>query len=214
MVALVWNAAGQRFFEAGVDKAVWYPSNGLGGVAWNGVVAVDEKNSGGERDSFYFDGVKYLDFVANEDFSATLQAFAAPVEFYANDGMKALAAGLYATQQPRSTFGFCYRTKLGNDINQDLGYKLHLVYNCTAGPSTRSNQTQSESPSPMMKSWDLETVPPPASTYKPTAHFVIDSTKTDPAKLLTLENQLYGTGLVGGTTPKLPDQATVIGYLT
>lgn len=214
MVAIVWGAAGARTYETGVDKVVLYPASGLGGVPWNGVVSINEAPDGGAKDSFYFDGVKYLDFIGGEDFAATLEAYGAPQEFAAMDGQLALAAGLYATQQPRTTFGLCYRVMVGNDQNENLGYKLHLVYGCTASPTSRTNKTKGADIDIPTRSWKIDTVPPIGGNFRPTAHFTVDSMLTPPAKLLVLENQLYGTGLVGGTTPKLPDQATVIGYLS
>lgn len=192
MSRIEWNKAGERFFEAGVDQCVLYPRLGQG-VPWNGVVAVSENASGGDLESLYFDGIKYLDVIAAEDFQATLEAYSAPAEFDASDGVKALSPGLFATQQPRKTFGISYRTLLGNDlVGQDYGYKLHIVYNCTASPAPRTNKTLAGSVEPGTRSWGLNTVPPPASTFRPTAHLVIDSTKVDPYLMENLETLLYG----------------------
>lgn len=211
MARIEWNQAGERFYEAGVDRGVLYPRQ-VAGVPWNGLVSVNETASGGETEAFYFDGVKYLDFVAAEDFSATIEAFSAPEEFAGCDGTKVLSPGLMVTQQPRYPFGLSYRTFIGNDLEgTDYGYKLHLVYNATASPSARTHRTMSDSPSLNTRSWTINTVPPAASTYKPTAHFIIDSTKVNKTKLTTLENLLYGSSTL---SPSLPTQATVISTLT
>lgn len=210
MTKLVWNAAGERLYETGVDRGVLYPRQ-VPGVAWNGLVAVNETVLGGEAQPFYFDGIKYLDFVAAEDFQATIEAYSAPEEFAGCDGTKVLSPGLLATQQPRYPFGLCYRTLIGNDlVGQDYGYKLHLVYNATAIPAGVQHQTQDDGSSVTTRSWTINTVPPMATTYKPTAHFIIDSTKVDSGKLQTLENLLYGTN---STNPQLPTQETVIATL-
>lgn len=210
MTKLLWNQPGTRFYETGVDRGVLFPKTGAG-VSWGGLISVEEPVSGGEAESYYFDGVKYLDWIANEDFQATITAFSAPKEFAVCDGAKALAPGLYATQQRRETFGLSYRTLLGNDLTEDAGYKLHLVYNALAAPTTRSNRTKSDSPDPGTLVWTVNSVPPAATTYKPTAHFVIDSTKTTTAKMTSLENLIYGTASVDSA---LPTQAAVIALLT
>lgn len=203
-----WNAPGQRLFETGVSKGVLYPKLGPG-VPWNGLVSVSEGDSGGEVENLYFEGVKRIDIIGNEDYSATIEALSAPPEFRASDGVKALAPGLFVTQQPRSTFGFSYQTLIGNDIQgTDYGYKLHIVYNATAAPSPASYKTLANGSSPDPKSWAISCVPPVASTYKPTAHFVIDSTEADPFMLENIESLLYGRV---DADPRLPSQAEVLG---
>ena len=208
-----WNKPGQRFFEAGVDQGVLYPRGGPG-VPWNGLVAVNEDSSGGDLESLYFDGVKYLDIASGEDFQATIEAYSAPAEFNASDGIKALAPGLFVTQQRRATFGLSYRALIGNDLQgQDYGYKLHIVYNCTASASARSNKTITGDISPNTRSWTINTVPPPATTFRPTAHLVIDSTLVDPYLMENLETVLYGrdeTAELPAVTPSLPTVAEVV----
>lgn len=205
-----WNKPGERFFETGVDQGVLYPRAGAG-VPWNGLVAVNESSSGGELEGLYFDGVKFRDVQASEEFQATLEAFAAPAEFAACDGTKQLAPGLFVTQQPRQSFGLSYRTLIGNDlVGTDYGYKLHIVYNCTAGPSGRNNQTIAGSLSPSTRSWSIETVPPPATNFKPTAHIVLDSTKVDPFGMQQIEALLYGHD---GGDARLPSVAEIVDIL-
>lgn len=211
MSRIEWGLPGTRFFEAGVDQGVLYPRAGAG-VPWNGLVSVDENHSGGDLEPLYFDGIKFRDFVAFEEFQATLEAYAAPAEFAACDGSRMLSPGFFATQQPRQTFGLSYRTLLGNDlVGTDYGYKLHLVYNCTAAPSSRRNQTLAGAANPSTRSWTIHTVPPPATTFKPTAHLVMDSTLIAPAKLEQVENLLYGhdTG-----DPYLPTVAELVAILS
>lgn len=206
MSRVQWNLPGEHFFEAGVDRGVFYPRLGQG-VPWNGLISVNENTSGGELESLYFDGVKYLDVVSAEDFQAELSAFAAPAAFAAADGVKAISPGLFVTQQPRQTFGLCYRTLLGNDLQgTEYGYKLHIVYNCTAAPSGRNNQTLSDSPAPNVRTWSISTVPPPATTFRPTAHLVLDSTLIDPYLMADVETLLYGRDATG-------EQAELPAYL-
>lgn len=209
MSRLTWDEVGDRVYETGVDRGVLYPAAvSAPGVPWNGLVSIQENPSGGDIEPLYYDGVKYLDFVAAEDFSATLEAFSCPVEFNECDGNKTLSPGLFATQQPRKTFGLSYRTLIGNDLDGiEHGYKLHLVYGCTAAPSPRTSGTLSGTPNPSTRSWNINTVPAPAETYKPTAHFVIDSRHLNPYTLQDLESYLYGRD---GQDPRLPTQDEVI----
>lgn len=192
MSRIEWNKPGERFFEAGVDRGVLYPRLGQG-VPWNGLVSVSESTSGGDIEPLYFDGIKYLDIASYEDFQAEVSAFSAPAEFAACEGQKTLSPGLFVTQQPRQTFGMCYRTLIGNDlVGTDYGYKLHIVYNCTAAPSGRTNQTLAGNVAPSTRTWSIHTVPPPATTFRPTAHLVVDSTLVNPYLMADLETTLYG----------------------
>lgn len=217
MTRIEWNLPGQRRFEAGVDRVVLYPPTGLP-VAWNGVTNVSEDTSGGEMSELYFDGVKRADFVASEDFTATLTAFFAPDAFEECQGIKSLAPGLLITQQPRKTFGLCYRTLLGNDLQStDFGYKLHILYNLTAEPAGAGHQTLSDNPDPGTNSWKLYAVPPPSSTFKPTAHIVVDSTRVDPYIMEELETLLYGRSPeedLAGLVPQLPTVDRIVTVLS
>lgn len=209
MAKIAWGNTGERIFEVGIDRGVLYA--GGPGVPWNGLTSVAEDSSGGEVEGQYFDGIRYNNIAAFEDFAATLEAFGVPPEFEACQGNRQLAVGLFATLQPRSTFGLCYRTLVGNDVKgSDYGYKLHLVYNCMATPSGRTNKTTSNTIDPDPLQWKIDTVPPASTTMRPTAHFVVDSTKTPIAKLTALEDQLYGTAVI---TPNLPTQAVVLALL-
>ena len=216
MSRIEWNKAGERFFEVGVDRGVLYPRLGPG-VPWNGLVAVSESTTGGDMESLYFDGVKYLDVAASENFGASLEAFSAPPEFAASDGQKYLSPGLSVTQQPRKPFGLCYRTLLGNDlVGMAYGYKLHLVYNCTASPSDRAIKTLTSGVDPSTRTWKIDTVPPPANTFRPTAHIVVDSTLVDPYLMEGLETILYGRDASPGLeafAPYLPTVAEIVSLL-
>lgn len=210
MTALIWDVVGQRFYETGVDRAVFYPRTG-NGVVWNGLTAVNQLVTGGDKKDIYLDGEKQYVLVESEDFQAEIEAFSAPAEFLACDGVKTLAAGLYVTQQPRSMFGFSYRTIKGNDVkNNDYSYYLHLVYNALASPTTRRYSSVSDSITPTPLSWTIDTVPPDSTTYKSSAHLQVDVSLITTAKKTALENLLYGTS---STNPGLPTQSAVITLL-
>lgn len=214
MSKLVWDNTGERLYETGVSKGVLYiPTSGVysKGVAWNGLTAVTESPSGAEATPLYADDIKYLNLMSNEEFGCTIEAYTYPDEFAECDGSASLAAGVYIGQQARKTFGFCYRTVLGNDTdNNDHGYKLHLIYGCLAAPSEKSYATINDSPEAITFSWEVTTTPVNVSGHKPTACITIDSTKVNPTKLTELENKLYGTdgtdgsGGSGATEPMLP----------
>jgi hypothetical protein len=197
---LVWNSAGIRFFESGIDRGVLYVGNNPG-VAWAGLTSVTQKPTGGEPTPYYVDGVKYLNVPASEEFEATLTAYTYPDEFGVCDGSIHLRSGLFATQQPRRPFGLSYRTRIGNDlIGSDYGYKIHIVYNALAKPSSRSFKSLSDSVNVADFSWDLTTTPPSMPEVKSTAHLEIDSRFTNSATLAAIEDALYGTE---STPPRL-----------
>lgn len=204
MARMVWGDTGNRFFETGVDRGVLYLSD-QSGVAWNGLVSVEESPSGGEARPFYQDGVKFLNVSSREEFEATLEAFGAPPEFAPCDGTVSIQKGLFVTQQPRRAFGFSYRTMIGNDVDPLMGYKINLVYNALAAPSSRNNSTMTNSPEATTLSWALTTLPPSFTGYKPTAHFVIDSRYTPVGLLKAVEDILYGTPAVDGRLPEVSE---------
>ena len=221
MSRITWDDTSKRLYETGVKMGVLYPiqSNGAytKGVAWNGLTAVTESPSGAEATALYADDIKYLNLMSNEEFSATIEAYTYPDEFAECDGSAALAKGVMIGQQKRKTFGLCYRTTLGNDVEgNDYGYKLHLVYGCLAAPSEKAYSTINDSPEAITFSWEVSTTPVAVTGFKPTSQITIDSTKADTSKLSALENILYGTNANGdtGAEPRLPlpdEVATLMG---
>ena len=193
---LVWDQTGERYYETGVNKGVLYPqANGLypKGVAWNGLTAVTESPSGAEASPLYADNIKYLNLVSAEEFGATVEAYTYPDEFAACNGEAALATGVTIGQQKRVPFGMSYQTKVGNDVDSELGYKIHLIYGALAAPSEKAYATVNDSPEAITFSWELTTTPVEVAGFKPTACVVIDSTKVAADKLAALEAVLYGT---------------------
>lgn len=205
MTRLAWGAHGERYFEAGTDRGVLY-LDGQTGVPWNGLRAVNEAPSGGEPRPYYVDGFKYLNVATAEEFKATLDAFSSPPEFGVCDGTKSIQNGLFVTQQPRKQFNLSYRTMVGNDHDGvDHAYKIHVVYNALAAPSTRNNQTRGSDSTPMDLSWSITTRPPKMNGLRPTAHVVIDSRLTPPALLASIEDILYGGPEADAMLPSMPE---------
>lgn len=212
---LTWDGSGERIYETGVDKGVLYIPDANGaytdGVAWNGLVNVSESPSGAESSAQYADNTKYLNLLSAEEFGATLEAFTYPDEFAPFDGLGIPAAspGVAIGQQSRRSFGLAYRTLIGNDLlGTDYGYKLHLVYGCSAAPSEKAYGTVNDSPEAITLSWELTTIPAAVTGFKPTSLITINSTLVEAADLTILENLLYGAS--ANPTLPLPDAVIAI----
>ena len=206
MSKIVWDAIGEHTFETGVRNGVLYLKDAQGayntGVAWNGLTSVSESPEGAEPTDLYADDIKYLTLMSAENFKATIEAYTYPVEFEECDGSATIAKGVVIGQQSRKPFGLCYRTAIGNDTDgNEHGYKLHIVYGCQASPSEKQYSTINDSPEAITFSWEVSTTPVNVTGKKPTATLIIDSTKTDKAKLTALEAILYGSEQ---TEPRLP----------
>lgn len=210
---LTWDEIGTHYYENGTDHGVLYLQDDKNeyskGVAWNGLTAVNESPSGAEANDLWADNIKYASMRSAETFGATIEAYTYPDEFAQCDGSAEPVKGLYVGQQARKPFGFSYRTEVHNDTASDLddGYKLHLIYNATASPSSRDYATINDSPEAITFSWEIETTPIACKGYKPTSVLTINSVKTDKDKLKELEDILYGTE---STEPRLPLPAEVI----
>lgn len=198
-----WHETGKKYYELGVSKGVLYKMNESGqytpGVAWDGLTNFTESPGGAETTDIYADNIKYATIRSAETFGGTIEAYQSPVEFDECDGTTEVAPGVNIGQQDRKVFGFCYRTEIKNDTATaaDDGYKLHLIYGCTASPSEKSFATINDSPEPTTLSWEITSTPVNVPGYKETSSMVIDTRKVDKTKLAQLEAILYG----GTTTP-------------
>ena len=218
MVALAWHETGDKQYELGVDKGVFYPLNATTSAydkayAWNGLISVTESPSGAEVTKNYADNDVYMSLMSAEEFAATVEAYNYPDEFALVDGTAEPVPGLYVGQQPRKPFGLSYRTKVGNDSKgMDAGYKIHLIYNAMAAPSEKAYSTVNDSPEATTFSWELSTTPINAGDIlKSTAQLTINSLKVPAAKLKALEDILYGTTTLEA---RLPLPTEVIGLLS
>lgn len=206
MTKVTWNNLGERAYQAGLDRGVLYPI-GRTGVPWNGLINVNETPVGGEAVPYYFDGVKYRNESAAEEFTATIEAYTYPDEFDECDG-SAFYQGLGFEQQPRTPFHLSYRTKVGNDVDPfGKHYKIHLIYNALVAPAARARTSVNETPDPLNFSWLVTTRPEYFRGMKPTAHIIIDSRKTNNRLLAVLEDILYGTE---ATSPRFPTPEEIV----
>lgn len=200
MSKLVWDAQGQKQYEMGVDHGVLYrydaETKKWKGVAWNGLISVSENPDGAEETELWADNIKYGGLRSAEKFSGTIEAYMYPPEFEGCDGMASPVKGVTIGQQKREAFCLCYRTMIGNDMDSEAGYRLHLVYNATCTPSEKSYETVNDSPDAITFSWDFDTTPINVDGHKPTSHLSVNSTDftttAEKEKLTALENILYG----------------------
>jgi hypothetical protein len=208
MAVITWGIVGERFYDVGLDRGVLYFPEG-GGVAWSGLVSIEESNST-KVESAYFDGLKYTDIVTMGDFEATLRAFTYPDEFLRFEGTIEDQTGVMITGQPPITFALSYRTKVGNDLGAEVGYKLHILYNLIAVPSDIEHRTLALDPEPIEFEWMLTAVPEDIEEFRPSAHIIIDSRKIDSLLLGDIEEFLYGTEDNG---PRLPSLKGLTSYI-
>ena len=223
MTKLVWYQTVKRYWETGVSNGVLYKKKTTGasgnqttkwiGVAWNGLTGVNESPSGAELTDLWADNIKYASIRSAETFGATIEAYTYPDEFAECDGSKEAENGVYLGQQERVAFCFCYKTKVGNDTQDesDDGYKLHIIYNATASPSEKQYSTVNDSPEAITFSWEVNTTPINVTGHKPVSSIVIDSRKADAAKLAVLETKLYGGE---SSDPELPEPDEILTMMT
>ena len=212
MSLITFDNTGDKKFEAGVDHCVLYPlTNGAynHGVAWNGITGITESPEGGDAQDFYADNIKYGSLRGAENFGGTIECYTYPDEWKGCDGRADLADGVTFSQQSRKIFGLSYRTLIGSDTMElGAGYILHIIYGCTASPSSKSRSTVNESPEAGTMSYEFKTTPVNVSKIanaKATSHIEIDSTKVTPKVLAAIEAALYGKdGVVSYSTASPP----------
>ena len=221
---LVWDAPGEREWEAGVDRVVLYPMTGStydAGVAWNGFTGIDENPDGGEINDIWADNIKYATFQTAENHKGQLTALMFPDEFYPCNGQIAPAgmSGLVFSGQKRKAFGLCYRTMLGTDTDESAGYKLHFVYNSKVKPSSRSHKTKGDNVEPEEMSWEYSSTPVPVtgvSGVEQTSTIEVKSTDFTDEQMAALEEVLYGKAASGNDAAvpaRLPAPGEIITIL-
>lgn len=207
MAEIEWGASGKRFYEAGVDRAVLYPTANRG-VPWNGLVSVTQNPSGGTSKSLYLDGFKYENRSIPEEFEATIEAFTYPDDFASIFGDETSGSGLYFGQQPHREFGLAYRTMVGDEINGvRKNYKIHLIYNALAEFSSEVYTTLGNPLDPTNFSWKITTRGVVLAGRKPTSELVVDTRTASISDITKLERLLYGQD---GVRPRLPSAWEVV----
>lgn len=204
MARIQWDQPTEKLYETGVDRGVLFVKKDDGtydkGVGWNGLTAVTDSPSGAEETALYANNRKYLGLFSAEEYGCTIECYTYPDAWNECDGSIDLIPGVRAGQQTHRGFGFTYRTLIGNDAQGDkYGYKIHIVYNCTASPSEKSYATVNDSPEAITFSYEVATTTVDIQTLvdgkkaKPSATIVIDSTMLTKTQLDAIEDKLYGT---------------------
>lgn len=190
MSTIVWDKVGDRTYQTGVDRGVLYLPDGSG-VPWNGLTSIAETPNR-ESNPVYFDGKKINDLVTLSDFVGSMKAITYPEEFLEFEGIASLRDGLHYADQRVKCFNLSYRTLIGSDVNDGLGYKLHILYNVTAVAKDKEYATLNEETSLTEFEWDITAVPEEIPGFYPTAHIIVDSRNVHPLLLQDIEKMLYG----------------------
>jgi len=201
MAAIVWNQLETRRFETGIDRGVLYPPNECG-VPWNGLTSVEEE-AANTVEAVYFDGVKFNDLVTVGDFSGVIKAITYPDEFIQFEGSLEDQTGVVILNQPQGRFGLAYRTMIGNVNGEFNHYKIHLLWNLTALPSTKIYETIADEVGLTEFEWSITAVPEDIENFRPTAHIILDSRKIDPYLMADIEAIIYGDEDSCPTLPSL-----------
>lgn len=210
MTQLEWNAPGERIFEVGCDRGVFYPRNAPG-VPWNGIVSVTEDADGGNLTAYFMDGEKYDRRASPINHKAVLEAYTYPAVAARHFGQLEIN-GLVYSHQRRLPFDFSYRTLIGNDIlGAEYSYRLNFVYNAmVAKPSSRARKTIAGGTDVETMSWDIDTIPEVVPGARATAYFSIDVHKITEMMLRTIEAIIYGSEVDAPRLPRPQELAAIL----
>ena len=196
MGKLTWDGVGEKAYELGVSQGVLFLYNSTSskweGQAWNGLTNVTESPDGGDAEDFYADNMLYASIRGIENLNGSIECYTYPEDFEKCIGHDTLAQGIRLGQQGKVPFAIAYRTEIGNDTNPEAGYKIHIVYNCTANAAEMSHDTTEDSPNLEPFSFDFDSNPVKVTGHKPTSSIVIDSTKVASGVMAKIEAAIYG----------------------
>lgn len=186
-----WHQPGSKIYEDGLDRGMLYVQGEVG-VPWNGLLSVDETWDH-EVNPVYFDGLKANDIVTYGSFAGVIRAFTYPDEFLPCEGVYEDQQGLFVSDQNLKRFSISYRTLVTDPVTAEETYKIHLLYNLTAVPSTVTRETLGLTPNPKRFEWNVTSIPESLEGYRPTSHIVLDQRQIDPLLWSDLEDLLYGS---------------------
>lgn len=210
-----WDQDGHRLYEGGVDMGVVYPLGSEGyetGEGWDGLCKVEEKPTGAEIKKKYANNREYAQLQSKEEYEYTLEAFTFPKGFYACNGMKEIAPGVFAHQQNRKPFGMVYRSLIGSDTEgYDHGEKFHVVYNSRVKPAGIVHETTDDDEDIEAMSWDAKATAPSTSIpgINPPANITIDSTLVKASALEEFKKYVYGNDGANGTEVTEPTMPSI-----
>ena len=183
MARLEWGAE-SGFYDLGLDRGVLYLNDTA--VPWNGLVSVDETDTGEVITDLYFEGQRLYIHQITGDFNAKISAYTYPAQFSEYNG--------YGPEERYQRFGLSYRTQ------HDDGHQLHIVYNALVLDDQRSWKTVANTIDPLLFAWDVRCAAIPIPGASPASHLIMEIPQDD-AALAVLEDILYGTE---DTEPRLP----------
>jgi len=194
MTKISWDAA-SKSFSSGISNAVLYVT-GESGVAWNGVVSIQEKTSDLNTTGYYLEGRRFLLTQENEDFEFDLVVFTYPDEFDSCFGID----GVYDLQ-PVKSFNLSYIT--GTDDNREI----HLIYNARLQFPEKEFKSLGDDVDPVNFSWSATTRGIPTYATSPSAHYIAYVSEMNPGVLEALLDLLHGTDT---TDPSMPEVSEII----
>lgn len=205
---LKWDQTGERYYENGVCNGALYLQKADGTYeapeAFNGLLGVDENPDGAEEQILWADNIKYAVFRTPENHKGTIRAYTYPDGWRKCNGMAAPAdlAGMNMGGQTRQAFGFAYRTEVGNDTASaaDDQYIIHVVYNATISPSSRTYNSKNDNPDAVEFSWDYSSTPVPVNGItgiKQVSSIEFDSRELTANQMTKLEEILFGKDAEG-----------------
>lgn len=202
MTPIQWGQASDRIYEVGLDRGVLYLENGEG-VPWNGLTSVDE-SSLYSTESYFFDGLKFIDFPSSNDSSVKVKAITYPEELDEHVGYFKSPTGIQFDNDRSKEFSISYRTLVGDgNDGLDVGYKLHILYNLTARPDAIARATIDSNIEPIEFGWAATTRPVQLDGFAPTSHVILDSRYLGLGVLDRIERYMYGEGTIDGEVPPL-----------
>jgi len=186
MTRLSWEDVGE--FKAGLSRGVFYPTAGPG-VAWNGLISVEEDNSDLTSTIFYVDGRKVHNVGKLGWFSGTISAYHTPEKFMQD----------VVLNRRKPTFGMSYR------VETDSSAQIHLVYNVMLTPGEQTRQYTDAT----QLSWDFTTKPFTVPYAASSAHLIIDVGEVYSSVLSEIEDIIYGSDALSPSLPS-PEEVCAI----
>ena len=159
MAKLTWDEAGKHLYETGVDHVVLYRPNEsgvyTGGVAWNGVTAINESPSGADSNPIYADNIKYWSGYTGGTFEGDLEVAIFDDEFKTQFlGYRELTSGGLATVK-NATKPNVY---VAFEFEGDKEHRKAIFYNCALGGINREYNTIEESKEPVTETLSVTVI--------------------------------------------------------
>lgn len=152
-------------YETGIDRGVIFAPE-VSGVAWSGLISVDDTTTDVDPTPVYLDGIKQRQKRGpGGQFSAGVKCYSWPEK---------LNRARY--------LGFSYRTLVAENH-----YKIHLVYNAIFKALPPAFASVNQAVEPIQFQFAV------TALKNPVSHLIIDSAKTYPWVVSALEDALYGT---------------------